>query len=504
MRIFLVLLSGFFLHLTVQAQSVNFDAEVQKAFDAFDPIGLAVAVVNSDGIVYKKAMGYKNAEKKTSLDTRSLFSIASVSKAFTAAAVGMLVEDEKLKWTDKAIQYIPELRLKDAYITRELDLTDLLSHRSGFATFDGDLLWYGTDYTDAEIISHMEFLEIPQGFRRDFGYQNLMFMLAGEVVSRVDGRSWSDFIQQELFNPLGMKDSRPSNDELQPGDNLTDGHIHGTPIGRYDFNGVKPAASIYSNVEDLAKWAQMYLNEGKVGDEALLAPSTINEVFSAKTLLGVSRSKQAMGTHFYAYGMGWFLSDYKGVKVIEHSGGMPGYISKMCIVPELDLAFVSLNNGEEPFVNDALKWTVIDHYLRESGRDVPPSTWIEDSAENKKRYEAFKEKQHQARVDARIEGTQPTKAAEELAGVYSDPSYGDATVSLEDGALQLVLEPARKTLFGTMSHWHHDTYRLDFPDTFLPFALVTFYFDEKHAVSGFKIDCPSPDFHFYKLDFVKK
>ena len=492
-----------FISVVSHAQEPTLAELVDRAFKTFEPVGLSVAVVESEGIVFKKALGYKNATEKTPLDTRSLFSIASCSKAFTAASVSMLVESNGLNWDDKVIKHIPELRLKDPYVTRQLDMTDILCHRSGFATFDGDLLWYGTNYTDEEIIAHMEHLEIPQGFRRDYGYQNLMFMLAGKVVERVSGKTWSDFVQERIFTPLEMNDTRPSNDELTADDNVTDGHIHGEPIPRYDFNGVKPAASMYSNVEDLAKWTQCLLNDGMLNDQRILSEGSVQNMFTPRTLLNVSRFKRDQGTHFSAYGLGWYLSDYKGVMVIEHSGGMPGYISKVCIVPELDLAFISLNNGEDPVVNDAVKYTVIDQYLRRNGKTAPEFDWIEYYSQRLKAYRLWQKGQEEARVNARVEGTRPSAAIETLTGTYHDPTYGNALVSLDGGKLHLKLEPAANTLYGEMNHWHHDTYRIDFPDKFLPFALVTFYFDEKHQVSGFKIDCPIPDFHFYKLDFEK-
>jgi CubicO group peptidase (beta-lactamase class C family) len=504
MRIVITVFILWFVQAGLLAQNNDFDKHLKNAFEQLEPTGLCVAVVKDGAIVYKKAIGYKNAESHTALDTRSLFNIASCSKAFTAAAIGILVEQGKLKWTDKVVQYIPELRLSDPYITRELDITDILSHRSGLATFDGDLLWYGTDYTDEQIIDHMQYLPISQGFRRDFGYQNLMFMLAGKVVERVSGQTWSDFVRTHFFEPLDMSATRPSNDELLPTDNVTDGHIKGKPLGRYDFNGVKPAAALYSNVEDLANWTIMLLNDGNFKGTTILKPGTVNTLFAPKTLIPVGGSRKKMGIHFYAYGMGWFLSDYQGVKVVEHDGGMPGYISRVCLVPELGLSFISLNNGEEPFINDALKWTVIDEYLRQSGQKVPETDWIGQAVKRKKDFREMDEKDDQARRAARVQGTLPGVKPSALTGTYTDPTYGDAIVSLEDGQLAFSMLPSAKIMTGEMDHWHYDTYKVQFKDAFLPFALVTFQFNEKHEVTGLTIDCPIPDFHFDALKFIKK
>ena len=504
MRIFLVLSICFAALFTVSAQSPTFDKELQKAFDQLQPTGIAIAVVKDSTLVWKKAMGYKNAKKKEALDTQALFSIASCSKAFTAASVGILVQEGKLKWSDKVIQYVPELKMSDPYITRELTITDILSHRSGLATFDGDLLWYGTNYTDEDIIAHMAYLPIDQDFRSDFGYQNLMFMVAGKVVERVSGQTWSDFVSTHFFAPLQMNATRPSNDELLGTDNVTTGHIHGEIIDRYDFNGVKPAASLYSSVEDLANWTIMLLNKGSFKGKEILKPSTVDALFAARTLIPVSGSKKRMGIHFYAYGMGWFLSDYQGVKVIEHDGGMPGYISKVCLVPELGLSFISLNNGEEPFINDAMKWTVIDYYLRESGKKLSETDWIAQAAERKKNYQEYLEEEKADRLKTRVPNTEPSAKPSELVGTYTDPSYGDVTVTIDDGQLEFTMLPAKNTLFGEMDHWHYDTYKVVFPDRFLPFALLTFNFNEKHEVTGISIDCPIGDFHFDQLKLAKK
>jgi CubicO group peptidase (beta-lactamase class C family) len=471
---------------------------IENAYKTFEPAGLAVAVVK-DGETALFAFGDRNSQTGEKVTTGSLFNIASCTKAFTSFAIAKLVEDGKIDWEDKVIEYIPEFQLRDSYISNNMNIVDILSHRSGLSTFTGDLLWYHTDYTDEEVVERMRYLPIEHDFREDFGYQNNMFMLAGEIIERVTDDSWSEYIKKNIFDPLEMSQTLPSNDEIDSETELAEPHLEGQPVSLYDFNATKPAASIHSNVKDMTNWVQMLLNFGQFKGKQIIDEEPLKQCFKPHNLLNSPVSKEKHNTHFRAYGLGWSMYDYKGRKIIEHNGGMPGYISKVTIVPEESLGFVVLNNGFEFFVHNALKEELLAKYLNVDNE----KDWIGSYSKQKKKYLQRKEDQQKTRMENRKENTEPSLPLEKYSGEYKDEMYGKAKIKMQDGKPVLSLMPAEVVMTSKMKHWHFDIFRVDFDDPFLPFGLITFDFNAGGEVTGFKIDLPINDFHFQNLYFKK-
>lgn len=474
----------------------NVEKAINAANDAFAPTGMAVAILKDGEIIFKDSWGYADNESKEVVETDFLFNIASCSKAFTAAALGLLVEDGKVAWDDLVKTHLPEFKLADTYISDHLRLKDLLCHRSGLGTFYGDLLWYGTNYSDEEIMERMQYLPISNDFRGGFGYQNNMYMLAGLIIKRKTGKTWSQFVQERIFNPLKMTETRPSNDELEEGQQIARGHIKGNMQEIFDFNATKPAASIYSSVEELAHWAEMLINGGNYKGTQVLDAKTVEALFTPETLQNVDDELKSRGGHFKAYGLGWGLFDYGGRKVAEHNGGMPGYISKVTIVPEEKLAVIILNNGMDFLVNDVIKYNVLDEYL-----GVEPMDWIKIYKGYESGYNGYMEAQEKNRIDSRETDTSPSQPHVSYCGTYEDKMYGEAQVKLDNGELYIKLLPTQKFFYGQLSHWHHDSFKVQFNDEFLPFALINFELDTNGNVTGFKVDLPNPDFHFFNLHF---
>ncbi|MEM1000771.1 MAG: serine hydrolase [Bacteroidota bacterium] len=473
--------------------------EIEQSFDAFAPTGMAVAVVKDGEIVLQSTLGYKDAEAQSPITPNTLFSIASCSKAFTAACVGLLVAEGKLDWSDKVTDFVPGFQLADPCITSQMTVRDLLCHRSGLGTFFGDLLWYGTNYTNEEVIRRMRHLPINRQFRSEFGYQNNMYMVAGEIIREVSGKSWSEFVVERIFRPLGMQTTVPSNDELAPGQDLALGHIKGKKVPVYDFNATKPAASIYSSVNELSHWMRMLLDRGRWQGKEVLPAAVLADMFTAQVPQNVSAVWQSWGVHFRAYGLGWGMFDYAGKKVIEHNGGMPGYISKVCVVPEENLGVVILNNGMNGVVNDAVRFKVLDYFLEHTGEDWDKvfGRFVEMGEE----YEAHATRE---RTGSRVKRTKMSLNPEDYVGIYTDKMYGDAAVEMRGKTLHLTLQPAAAVFTSPMEHWHYDTFKVQFKDDFLTFGLINFKLDAYGKISGFKIDLPSDDFHFFNLDFRKK
>lgn len=478
-----------------QSNLKSLQKELDHAFETFAPTGLAVAVVQDDQVIYQNAWGVRAAGTDQQLTTRSLFNIASCSKAFTAAALAKVVEQGQANWDDKLIAHVPEFRLADPWITAQLNLVDILTHRTGLGTFYGDLLWYGTDYTHADIIRRMRELPITNDFRSQFGYQNNMYMLAGEVVSRATGKTWSEFIDQTFFTALDMTESRPSNDDLDPGQEIAWPHIDGQKTELFDFTSDKAAGAIFSNVEELSHWVRMLLNQGKYQGKQILSPATVDFLFTPQTLQNLPANWRKWGIHFRSYALGWGTFDYGGAKVVEHNGGMPGYISKVSLIPEKNIGVIVLNNGMDFFVNDVVRFLVYDHLLQR-----PDQNWVGNFDLSRQNYLAWKKGQDQQREASRQPGTKPALPLEAYAGTFRDDYYGDARVEHHADGLYLDLLPCR-FFQGSMSHWHHDTFKVQFDDPFLTYALVTFEKNSQGQVTGFKIDLPSDDFHFEILHF---
>lgn len=477
---------------------VKIDETVKKAFEVFKPTGLAVAVVKDSAIIYHNALGFSDAGLKRPVSTTSLFNIASCSKAFTAACIGILVDEGKVKWTDKVTDYFPEFRLADDYITRQLTIEDLLCHRSGLGTFFGDLLWYNTGYTDEEVMMRMRNEPITRRFGIEFGYQNIMFMIAGDIIEKVTGQTWSEFVDSRIYTPLGMVQTKPSNDELTKDQEIAFGHINNKVLDIYDFNAAKSAAAMYSSVDEMSLWTMMMLNSGKYKGKQIISTGSLTRILEPHTILGASASQKKHGINFYTYGLGWFIYDYNGKKIAEHDGGMPGYISKVTLIPEQKISIIILNNGNDFYINSALIGDLMDILVK--GKEFD---WIGEYTAIKTRSDSYEETSNRKRIESRVAGTKPSLDQAGYIGIFRDKSYGDAEIKIDGGKLILTFLPSKTVFTGELEHWHYDTFKVVFKDEYLTFGLITFSFDSEGKVTGFKIDLPSGDFHFWNLDFRK-
>lgn len=495
-----LLLLAFLLFSGLSAQQQpdlsHLDAYIADAVKQFDQPGLAVGIVKDGELVWSKGYGKLDLAKSDAVTPNTIFFIASMSKAFTACAIGLLVDEGKLAFDDPVRKYMPEFNTPDPYVTTNMTVRDLLCHRSGWATFDGDLLWYGTHYSQQEILARHAGQPFEYGFREKFGYSNLMFIAAAQLIERVSGKTWDNFITERILQPLHMDRSTVETADLSHFTDVALPHVRkgqdpNAPQRSMPYQalqGADGATGINSCITDLAKWDAMWANEGKVGDKAFLSRSTFNSLTSTQLAMGGRRDGAAMG---------WFVEENNGEKVITHSGGMPGFVLNHAVVPDRDLAVIALGNGESYSVI-AVTNKILDLYLGDGTAD-PVATMIPrikqmDEAEAQRRAD---------RVSARKMKTKPTIALDSLRGTYSDKVYGNATVTVKGGVATLSLLPAPELFTGTLEHWHYDTWKWNHSDPFLEPGYVTFNFDADHRITAFKIDLHSPDFHFGKLDFVR-
>lgn len=495
------LLSAFLILSILNAQQLPFSAlekQIDAAVETFKPAGLTIAIVKDDKVVLNKAYGRVAANSNEKMTTKHLFNIASCSKAFTSTLAAMMVEQGKMKWSDKVIEYFPKFRLADPYIQNNLNLVDILSHRTGLSTFTGDLLWYFTDYNNKQVMERMATLPIQRDFRSQYGYQNNMFMIAGEMMSQKSGLSWNKMLQQMILDPLKMEATRPSNLELKESDPWAKPHIDNKIVVRHDFTATMPAASIFSNVEDMAKWIRFNLNKGIWQGDTLIKNQNLEYLRQIHLARRMRVSNYEKGRNFTGVGLGWKVADFHGKRVIEHNGGMPGYVSKVTLIPELNVGFVVLNNNQDGNVNGAILQHILDYYVLNKTGDH--NTRL---LERYNKYLKRDKKKKAERLASRISDTQPSAEPNAYTGLYRDKWYGDAKVELKNNNLHLTLMPSQKMFYGTMEHWHYNTYKVTFKDPFLTYALVTFGFKPDGTVSDFKIDLPNWDFHFENLHFKR-
>lgn len=473
------------------------DTYLANAVQQFDQPGLAVGIVQNGQLIWSKGYGKLDLDKADPVTPNSVFYCASLSKAFTACAIGLLVDEGKLNFEDPVRKYLPEFKTPDAYVTEHFTVTDLLCHRSGWITFDGDLLWYGTNYTPKEILARHSGEPFSLEFRDEFGYSNLMFIAAAQVIERVSGMTWDQFITTRIFKPLGMDRSRVETADLAAMTDVALPHVRkgqdpAAPQKSMPYQalaGADGACGVLSTVTDLVKWDVMWANEGKVGDKVFLSKGSFNTITS---------SHLAMGGRREGAGLGWFIESNNGEKVITHSGGMPGFILNHAVVPDKDLAVIALGNGESYSVFAATN-KILDLYLGE-GKADPVATMLPRIKANKEE----DAKRVADRKAAHALKTKPSLPLSNYIGTYTDKIYGDAVITEKDGALSLRFDPAPELFMGTLSHWHYDTFQWQHADPFLEPGYITFTFDADHKVTGFKVDLNSPDFHFYKLDFQRE
>src|ERR1035437_2177648 len=310
-----------------QSSLAQLTAYYEKALKDWEVPGMAIAIVRNDSIILQKGFGVLEVNKPEKVDEHTLFAIASNTKAYTASALAILVDEGKLKWDDPVVNYLPWFQLYDPYVTQNMKIRDLLCHRSGLETFSGDLLWYGSNYSREEVIRRARFLKPKYGFREHFGYSNILFLTAGEIVHAVSGISWDQFLSDHIFKPLGMVRTNTSVKALKGMTNVAACHTDSSgkviSIPYLDWDNIGPAGSINSCVNDLTKWLKLQLNNGTFDNKVIFSKATNREMWSPQTIQTISAGSARMfpTTHFKAYAFGWGVNDYLGYQIVSHSGG---------------------------------------------------------------------------------------------------------------------------------------------------------------------------------------
>ncbi len=496
MRYFLRLIAVLlFISLTAplnaqQSKIKEIDDYLTKAAADWQMPGVAVAIVKNDSVIFAKGYGVRDLNKGGKVDENTLFVIASCSKAFTTAALSMLVDQGKIKWTDPVTKYLPGFQMYDPWVTKEMTIRDLVTHRSGLETFSGDIMWLGSGYDRKEVIRRARYLKPTSSFRTRYGYQNIMFSAAGEIIPAVTDTGWNDFIKARILDPLGMKRSVTRISELVKMDNIASAHqFRGgktSVIGYYPVDNVAAAAAINSSVSEVAQWIRLQLAGGSYNGKRLFSQRSSLEMWQNHMFLGNGN-----------YGLGWFINYYKGKKIISHGGGMPGMISEVCLVPEEKLGFVVLTNLDVNFTN-VVKNKILDMYLGGTQTD-----WSKQMLPGKNNTDNMIKNVYAQREKARAQNTSPSLPIEKYTGTYEDEMYGPVKVSLKEGKLFLEMIPS-KTFKGELKHWHYDTFYIDWEEEFLTRGWIKFDLDFNGNPKQLSMEVPcSPDFIFTEMLFKR-
>jgi len=463
---------------------------VNKAMEVFQVPGVAVGIVKNDAVVMSKGFGVIEHGKQAKVTPDTLFGIASNTKAMTAALLAMLVDEGKLEWQTRVIDIIPEFQMPDAYVTREFTIIDLLAHNSGLGLGAGDLMiWPETTLGVNDIIKGLKYLPEVSSFRSEFAYDNLMYVIAGEIIARLTGKSWEANIQERIFDKLGMKNTRAKFSMIpESNENVARAHVplEGklNVVGGNFLEKFSSAGSVASSVNDMSHWLKAQLNQGAYGQgkelsNSLFSAEQSRKMWQARTLLPVSDKAMAQDkTHFRAYGLGWFMNDYHGVKLIHHSGGILGMVSKVVLVPEADLAMVILTNQQSGYAFNAIYHQILNIYL-----DLPAKDWV-DYYQEKRLARLEKEAQRMAKAEANIaKDSKPSLALASYAKTYVDNWYGEVHIEHKDNLLHMQFGNTPE-LKGTLEHYQYNTFIVRWQDRTLEAdAFVNFNLNEDGSIN---------------------
>ncbi len=485
-----------------QKEGVSLEKKIrqtaEQSLDAFNIPGLAVVAVKDGEVVLAEGFGVRDIESQQPVTPTTLFGIASHTKAFTAAAMATLVEQGKVDWDDKVIEHLPSFKLADPYITRELTIRDLLSHRSGLGLGAGDLMiWPNTDKTTDEVIAGLANVPIEHGFRERFDYNNLMFVTAGEVISEVSGVPYHQYVEQTLFEPMQMDESTigfsridASYDNVAVGTIEMEGELHRFPL---DFlEDFSAAGATAASVDDMSRWLLTLLNEGETPtDKRLFKEESLHDMWQLTTPLPVSADAAEQGTYFRGYGLGWFVKDYYGVKHVSHSGGILGMLSFTTVIPEKEFAITVMSNQQAFGALTAIVQESLEEVL-----DVPDQDWV---ANESKKYHEFIQKKSDFKVEA-VEDPQSALALYKYAGTYKDAWYGDVVISEQDDSLRIDFTHT-EMLKGSLEHYNGNTFIVRWDEPLLEAdAFIDFNVNRNNEIKTATMEAVA-DFTDFSFDF---
>lgn len=488
----------------LQAQENSLENLIESWRKDFDIPGLSVGIIKDGEIILAEGFGVREAGKNQKADAATLYAIASNTKAFISASIAVLVKEGKVNWDDPVRKYLPYFELYDPCVTEMMTIRDLLCHRSGLGTYSGDVVWYRSNYSAEETVRRIAELEPQFNFRSGYGYSNVMFLAAGEVIRAVTGKSWDAFVTERFFQPLGMDHTITTTADLSKSNNVASPHkyVNGknNPIPWVAWDNMGAAGGIISSVEDMLKWIDFQLNHGIHNADTLFDRNDQIAMWTPLNSFQVSNRIKEMygGRNFSGYGLGWGVNEYHGRLVVAHTGGYDGMYSSVTLLPDEDLGIVVLTNSMTSIIS-VLGYELIDRIL-----DLPEHNWKEigimrTESGLERRQNEINEREQLWKI-----GTPPSMTIEMITGLYRCPMYGDINIREENEELVIDFVPA-PDLKATLTHWHDDVYRLDWKkdQAWFDFGTVQILKDNNGRPSGLLFDVPNDDIFFYEIEAVR-
>lgn len=437
----------------------SLDSYIQRGMQQWQIPGLAIAIVKDGKVVFSKGYGVTEKDKANKVDENTLFIIASNTKLFTGTAIAKLDHEKKLSLNDKVTRYLPWFRLYDTASTRLANLRDMLCHRIGLKTFQGDFTFWDSKLAKDSIIWKMRYLKPSGEFRQDYGYCNSAFLVAGRILEKVTGASWEKYVEDNILLPLGMSNTYMNTAGLAMRNNVAQPHnnLYG-PLTTIPFDNVDnlgPATSMVSNVKDLSKWITLQLDSGRYEGKQILPWAVLQKTRDINILTG-SRKSPYYPTHFRGYGLGVYATDYSGRQVYWHTGGAFGHVTNVCFVPEEKLGITILTNNDNQSFFEALRYQLLDAYMGVPYTDRSKFQWGFYAPSKKETDDSLAAMQ--TRVDKK---NVPAIKLDDFTGTYYNTVYGKITISKNGNGLLCSFQH-HPDLKGIMEFMDNNEFRMSY------------------------------------------
>jgi CubicO group peptidase (beta-lactamase class C family) len=492
----------------------GFEQRVNDLLRAYGVPGAAVAIVENGRTTLARGFGVTDLSAPRPVDADTIFSTGSTGKAFTSAALAILVDQGRIGWDDKVIDHIPWFQMYDPWVTREMTIRDLLVHRSGLGLGAGDLLFVPrSDLTRRETVRRLRQIRPATSFRSGYAYDNILYMVAGQLIEEVTGQTWEQFVRENIFHRLGMNNSTDDNASrlASPNHARPHGRRNGPIFGTGDQAPLDPSNDIAANVapagglaisaNDMTHWLNVQLAHGALPDGSrLFSEAQGRQMWNPMVIEPIAPRPdylRALQPMFDTYALGWDVQDYRGTRLVWHGGAVFGSLAAVALVPDRNIGIYIAVNSEEPEVVRGLMYELIDHYL-----GLPRDSWPE-------KFHRFLGERRAAAIAAlQAPAAQPARVGPSLplaryAGDYSDPWYGTINVREANGHLNVVF-PHTPGLTATLDHHQYDTFVTRFNDPIMEPAYMTFQLDAEGHVDRITMRVVSPiaDFSFDYQDLL--
>jgi CubicO group peptidase (beta-lactamase class C family) len=481
------------------AQTTDWQALLETWRKEYYVPGMSVGIINKGEIIL--ASGFGSANGSRAVDKNTLFAIASNTKAFISASIAQLVDEGKVDWDDPVQEYLPYFELYDPCVSEMTTIRDLLCHRTGLGTFSGDVIWYRNQMSAEDVVRHAKHIPKAFEFRNGYGYSNVMYIAAGEVIRAVSGMSWDQYVKMHFLQPLQMNNTLTSTKDLATSRNVATPYMpdddQNIPIDWVEWGSSGAAGGILSSADDMLKWINMQLHNGIAGKDTFFTRAQQQNMWTPHVNFPVSdRARELFGgRNFNGYGLGWSTSEYNGKLMISHTGGYDGMYSAVVILPTEKIGIVILTNTMRS-IGTNLAYEIIDKLL-----GAPQKEWKDRGIKQDTDYQADRAGRVKQRVDARTLNTIPTMDNETISGTYRSPMYGDIRIAEENGQLTIDFVQA-PDLKAKLTHWHYDTYQIEWikKQSWFNFGTVQFSKDNSNQPISLLFDVPNDDIFFEEIE----